>query len=113
MHPGEIIRLGNINDLIEGKAKDPYCNYGIQHIWIDSETWEPLYKTIYDRSNNFWKLLIVTEIGWQSPEKKMQFTHVGDYIIIDARRDHATITQMLHEDKSMIFLQKMIRMISP
>ena len=79
--------------VLEMKPKDPYYNYGIQHLWVQTETWGPVYKTIYDKAGEYWKTFIVEGRCFESKDKGFHHVHAGDQLIIDERSNHATVTR--------------------
>jgi hypothetical protein len=89
--------------VIKGKSKDPYYNYGTQYIWIFADSWGPAYKTVYDRGEKFWKFLSATTAGYKSDDGSVKFLSWLDHLIVDTRRDHATIISQLHPDTILLF----------
>jgi len=89
--------------VIKAKAKDPYYNYGTQYIWVFADSWGPAYKTVYDRGEKFWKFLSATTMGYRSDDEKVKFLSWLDHLIVDARREHATIISQLHPDTVLLF----------
>ena len=77
--------------VLEMKPKDPYYNYGIQHLWVQTETWGPVYKTIYDKAGKYWKTCMVESRCFESKDKGFHHVHAGDHLIIDERSNHATV----------------------
>jgi hypothetical protein len=78
--------------VIEMRPKDPYYNYGTQHIWIDAEVLHsPSYKVINDRSGKYWKTAFKPRMAGHSVDGTMHLTYMGDQITVDERADHATI----------------------
>lgn len=77
--------------VLEAKAKDPYYNYGIQHLWVQTETWGFVYKTIYDKAGKYWKTFIAQPRYFESEDKGFYLAHAGDQVMIDERVNHATI----------------------
>ena len=77
--------------VLEVKAKDPYYNYGIQHLWVQTETWGAVFKTINDKAGKYWKTFINQGRYFESGDKAFHFPHVGDQVMIDERLGHATI----------------------
>ncbi len=89
--------------VIKAKSKDPYYNYGTQHIWVFADSWGPAYKTVHDRSDKFWKFLSATTMGYKSDDESVKFLSWLDHLIIDTRRDHATVLSQLHPDTILLF----------
>ena len=89
--------------VIEAKAEDPYYNYGTQYIWIDRETWTPVCKVIHDRSDKFWKFLIITHVGLETEDGKEKGVLALDHLMVDTRRDHATYMRQLNPVCDFIF----------
>ncbi len=89
--------------VIKAKAKDPYYNYGTQYIWIFADSWGPAYKTVHDRSEKFWKFLSATTMGYKSDDDTVKFLSWLDHLIVDTRREHATVISQLHPDTILLF----------
>jgi len=89
--------------VIKAKSKDPYYNYGTQYIWVFADSWGPAYKTVYDRSEKFWKFLSATTAGYRTDDGEVKFLSWLDHLIVDTRREHATIISQLHPDTNLVF----------
>jgi hypothetical protein len=89
--------------VIKGKSKDPYYNYGTQYIWVFADSWGPAYKTVHDRAEKFWKFLSATTAGYKSDDGTVKFLSWLDHLIVDTRREHATIISQLHPDTILMF----------
>jgi len=77
--------------ILEMKPKDPYYNYGIQHLWVQTETWGTVFKTIHDKAGEYWKTFIVEGRCFENKDKGFHHVHAGDQLIIDERSNHATV----------------------
>lgn len=84
--------------VLEAKAKDPYYNYGLQYIWVTTDTWGPAYKMVHDRSGKYWKFMSVTTSGFESSDGRVKFLAWLDHMVVDSRRDHGTTISNLHKD---------------
>ena len=89
--------------VIKAKSKDPYYNYGTQYIWVFADSWGPAYKMVHDRSEKFWKFLSATTAGYETDDKKVKFLSWMDHLIVDTRREHATVISQLHPDTNLVF----------
>jgi hypothetical protein len=89
--------------VIKAKSKDPYYNYGTQYVWVFADSWGPAYKIVHDRSEKFWKFLSATTAGYETDDKKVKFLSWMDHVIVDTRREHATVISQLHPDTNLIF----------
>ena len=89
--------------VLKAKSKDPYYNYGTQYVWVFADSWGPAYKTVHDRSGKFWKFLSATTAGYKSDDEKLRFLSWMDHLIVDTRRDHATIIAFLHPETTALF----------
>ena len=90
--------------VIEAKAKDGYYNYGTQHMWIDTETFNCSYKMINDRAGKYWKTLLLPDWVCESGDNKARFKLVGvSIVMIDERTDHATATESGSANNKMVF----------
>jgi len=81
--------------VVEGKARDPYYNYGTQHIWLDAETFVPAYKIVFDRSGEFWKIVMLDLVLFESGDGKKRFLGISDHVVVDVKREHATYLKLL------------------
>jgi hypothetical protein len=89
--------------VIKAKSKDPYYNYGTQYIWVFADSWGPAYKMVHDRSEKFWKFLSATTAGYETDDGKVKFLSWMDHVIVDTRREHATVISQLHPDTNLVF----------
>jgi hypothetical protein len=89
--------------ILEAKAKDPYYNYGTQYIWVTADTWGPTYKLVHDRAGNFWKFELVVASGFESEDGKVKFLAWTEHVMVDSRRDHASIIAHMRPDTLLIF----------
>ena len=77
--------------VIEMRPKDRYYNYGVQHIWVDTEAYSPAFKVIRDKSGKHWKTLVKARMVGESADKSMRLTLLGDTVYVDDRSGHATL----------------------
>lgn len=77
--------------VLEAKAKDPYYNYGVQRLWVQTETWGVAYKSIYDKAGAYWKTFIAQPRYFESEDGSFHMAHAGDQLVIDERSNHATV----------------------
>ncbi len=89
--------------VIKAKSKDPYYNYGTQYVWVFADSWGPAYKIVHDRSEKFWKFLSATTAGYKTDDGKVKFLSWMDHVIVDTRREHATVISQLHPDTNLMF----------
>ncbi len=89
--------------VIKAKSKDPYYNYGTQYVWVFADSWGPAYKIVHDRSEKFWKFLSATTAGYKTDDGKVKFLSWMDHVIVDTRREHATVIAQLHPDTNLVF----------
>jgi hypothetical protein len=79
--------------VILAQPKDRYYNYGDQHLWVDAETFFPIYKVVHDRAGKYWKTFIISTAGSESADKEMRFMLVSSQQSIDDRRQHSTYVE--------------------
>lgn len=79
--------------VLEMESKDPYYNYGKQHLWISAETYSCSYKVIHDRPGDYWKTLFIAGAPCESDDKSMRFLARTSQQMIDARRDRSGVTE--------------------
>ncbi len=81
--------------IVEAYAKDPYYNYGRQIFWFDAESFQPLYKIIYDRAGKYWKGGLMVYITYDTGQKVGDFDKFNDpsggEVFFDERTNHATV----------------------
>ena len=80
--------------VVEGRAKDPYYNYGRQIYWLDAgNNLLIVFKVIYDRADEYWKNVWMVW-GALSTEDGNITTHLPSYMLcVDDRTEHATQLQ--------------------
>ena len=81
--------------VVEARAKDPYYNYGLQHLWVDTETYAVFYKIIHDRAGDYWKASFSAFTGYRSPRDDMKLHALSHGVMIDDRTGHATGTELI------------------
>ncbi len=79
--------------IIEMTPKDPYYNYGVQILWVDSEHYGVAYKVINDKSGKYWKTFFTSSMACESADKTMRFTSLAEQQVVDDRADHSTIIE--------------------
>jgi hypothetical protein len=78
--------------VLELTAKDPYYNYGKQHLWVDAGNNHVVaFKEIYDRAGAYWKNVWLVFAGFVDEEKGMRLMAPNFMVVIDDRTDHATV----------------------
>jgi hypothetical protein len=77
--------------LIEGIAKDPYYNYGKMIIWYDREFHIPKYKVIHDRAGDYWKTMLISNGGYETPDKTGLYMSPDLQFVVDDRTRHASL----------------------
>ena len=88
--PTNLVWVKRPTYILECKAKDPYYNYGTQYLWVDAEFYQPTWKVIHDRANNYWKVEWQPQSAWESPDKKFRLLGLGCMVATDDRSDHST-----------------------
>jgi hypothetical protein len=78
--------------VVEMHPKDTYYNYGTQYIFVDTENWCPVHKTINDRADKFWKFTFHAEMNFESDDKAMKVQSAGNQIVVDERNKRSTIS---------------------
>jgi hypothetical protein len=81
--------------VVEARAKDPYYNYGVQRLWVDTETYAVFYKIIHDRAGDYWKASFAAFAGYRSPGDEMKLHALSHGVMIDDRTGHATGTELI------------------
>jgi hypothetical protein len=89
--------------VFEGKSKDPYYNYGTQHIWTDGKADTPYYKVVFDRAGKFWKFIMVINAGFETEDKTFRIIDFMDHIAIDAKRGHASYVKNFNPDTEFVW----------
>jgi hypothetical protein len=78
--------------VVEVTPKDPYYNYGTQLIWVDTENWCPVHKTINDRAGKFWKFTFHAGMNFEDKDKTMKIQSAGNQIVVDQRNKRSTVS---------------------
>jgi hypothetical protein len=82
--------------VLEIQPKDPYYNYGKQHLWMDAEVpFMCFYKIIHDRAGDYWKTVVLILNAFESEGREMKFLQGPGYLAIDDRVHHATVLKAL------------------
>lgn len=73
-------------------AKDPYYAYGDQELWVDVENNSIAYKIVWDKSDSYWKTLVVNNnpSEWQNGER-LSFSSQIFYLNVDDKTHHASV----------------------
>jgi hypothetical protein len=93
--------------VLEMTPKDPYYNYGPQHLWVDAELYGAAYKVIFDKSGAYWKTMFISSMGCQSDDKKMMFTSLATQQMVDDRTDHSSVIEDASPRNIWAFFAKM------
>jgi hypothetical protein len=90
--------------VIEMEPEDRYYNYGTQYLWVDAETFWPIWKVIQDRSGRYWKTMFISQAGFQTADEKMRAMLCSSMQCIDDKTDHATYVEIFSQrNESRIF----------
>lgn len=81
--------------VIEMDPKDPYYNYGRQHLWIDVERMMIVYKVINDRAGTYWKCAVSPLIANENDDQTVRKVDWGAVIMVDDRTEHGTIAEQI------------------
>ncbi len=84
--PRELLR-------IELNSSDPFSLYGRQVIYFDSEMMVPVYKIVFDRVGNLWKILIAGYGLASSEDGKQSYPYQGFIVADDLKEDRAYILE--------------------
>ena len=79
--------------ILEMSAKDPYYNYGVQHLWVDAATYGCVWKVIHDKAGDYWKTLFISAAACQSDDKSMRFYTLTSQEMIDDRANRSTVVE--------------------
>lgn len=93
--------------VLEMIPKDPYYNYGPQHLWLDAEIYGCGYKVIYDKSGKYWKTLFLSAAACQSDDKSMRFLSLSSQQVIDDRSDRSSVIEDCSPRNIWAFFAKM------
>jgi hypothetical protein len=77
--------------ILELNPKDPYYNYGKQLLYIDKRNLSPMFKIIYDRSDQYWKTIMTLYTLYKNKFGKISSTG-SMYIAIDDKKHHASVS---------------------
>ena len=84
--------------VIEGKAKDPYYNYGPTYLWMDAERFGVGYKVIFDRANKYWKTAVTPAAYVSTKDGSYRSLEYAGMLMVDDRRQHATYARQCDPD---------------
>jgi len=93
--------------VIQMTPKDPYYNYGVHYMWVDARTYGCNLKIINDRAGKYWKLFVKADVLCESDDKSMRFISLGPQLVIDEKRDHATVIEDVSQRNIWTFFAKM------
>jgi hypothetical protein len=79
--------------VIEMRPKDPYYNYGVQHLWVEAETYGCSWKVIHDKAGDYWKTLFISGTACESDDKSMRFLTVSSQQMIDDRANRSSVIE--------------------
>jgi hypothetical protein len=89
--------------VLEGKANDPYYNYGTQYLWIHMDTYQVAFKVIHDRADAYWKTIWIGESAIESPDGKIRVIAPQSMISTDDRTDHTTVIMIYGSQNTITF----------
>jgi Protein of unknown function (DUF1329) len=75
--------------IIEGRAKNPYYNFGREIHWVDKETFTGYWKQIFDRSDEYWKMYWATW-GWAATADGKEAGSMIISMVLDERLNHCS-----------------------
>lgn len=75
--------------IVEGLPQNPYYNYGREIHWIDKETFVDYWKQIYDRSDEYWKMLWMTW-GVAVTDDGKEGISILSSMVLDERLNHCS-----------------------
>ena len=75
------------------RPKDPYYNYGVQHLWVEAETYGCVWKVIHDKAGDYWKTLFISGVACESDDKSMRFFTVSSQQMIDDRANRSSVLE--------------------
>ncbi len=79
--------------VLEMMPKDPYYNYGTQHLWVDTEIFGSAYKVIHDKSGKYWKTFFSSAMACKSAGKQTRFVSVATQQAVDDRTGHSSVME--------------------
>lgn len=79
--------------VLEMKPRDPYYNYGVQHLWVDAEIFGAAYKVIHDKSGKYWKTFFSSAMACTSADEGTRFISVATQQAVDDRTQHSTLIE--------------------
>jgi hypothetical protein len=77
--------------VIEAFPKDPYYSYGRQVLYADRENNLLLYKVVYNRAGEYWKLAFRDLTPGWSPDGAHRYELTACQMVIDDKTDHSGI----------------------
>ncbi len=86
--------------VVEGKPRDPYYNYGSTILWLDASRCAATYKINFDRANKYWKAAVQPLYLVANKDGSYKSIEWGGLVMVDDRRDHATISVQCNPDEN-------------
>jgi hypothetical protein len=77
--------------VLEAFPKDPYYSYGRQVVYADRESNLLLYKVVYNRAGEYWKLAFRDLTPGWSPDGAHRYEVTACQMVIDDKTDHSGI----------------------
>jgi hypothetical protein len=81
--------------IIEAKSKDPKNKHGEHHIWLDAETFLPLYHFVKDLSENPWKISISISAYLASTDLNFETLGITKAVEVDLKQNNSTIVSFM------------------
>jgi hypothetical protein len=89
--PTSVIFVKRPAYVLECKSKDRYYNYGTQYLWVDADSYVPVYKVIHDRAGDYWKCVMGFIVALSSEDGKVRMVAPGGQMAVDDRSQHASV----------------------
>ncbi len=89
--------------IIDAKSKNPGIKHGEQHIWIDAETFLPVYKFVKDQSQNPWKITILIGAYLANADRSFESVVATSQIVIDLKLKNSTIVNVMDVGQNFVF----------
>jgi len=85
--------------VIELNPKDPFSSHGTEVLFVDQETFLPLYKVIYDRKGFFFRFVVASYNLIQSNDERLRFPVPSFILAIDRQSEKAQALEVQYVRK--------------
>lgn len=93
--------------ILELRSKNPYYNFGKEILYVDAEFFVGLWKEIYGKSDEPWKIMNQAWMHTRSRNDKRRWITDAGMRMVDIRADHATYTDYLTPETTYVIEKRL------